>query len=194
MQPSVPDDTSLVARCLEGDTTAWEALVRRYQRLVYAIARDAGLDEQTAADVFQTVFLRLLQQLPRINQPARLQAWIVTTSKREAWLHSRRSRRMVSMTVTEDAEGSDGTAPDAELLDVADEALQPEETIAHWQLLAQVQRAFERLDERCRRLLQALFSDEDDAYDEVGRRLNMPVGSIGPTRSRCLAKLRRSID
>ena len=80
------DDAALVARCLRGEARAWAALVQRYQRLVYAIVRRIGLDEHAAADVFQTVFARLVQHLPRIADPHRLQAWIVTTAKREALL------------------------------------------------------------------------------------------------------------
>ena len=196
-EPPVPDDPSLVARCRGGDASAWEVLVRRYQRLVYAIARRAGLDEQAAADVFQTVFLRLLQHLPNIAEPARLQAWIVTTAKREAWLQRERGQRMVSMTV-DDADAAHAAhaahPADTGAWAIADEAPGPEETVEHWQRLAQVRLALERLDERCRRLLQVLFADEGIGYDDVARRLDMPVGSIGPTRARCLAKLRRSVD
>jgi RNA polymerase sigma factor (sigma-70 family) len=178
-------DETLVARCRAGDGAAWEALVRRYQRLVYAIVRRAGLDEQTAADVFQTVFMRLLQQLPRIDEPARLQAWIVTTAKRESILQRRRGARLVTM--------GDGAA-DAAQETIADEAPGPQQTLEHWQQLMRVRSALDRLDGRCRHLLQVLFAGETSGYDDVARQLNMPVGSIGPTRARCLAKLRRDIE
>lgn len=187
--PSDPDDSALVERCRAGDASAWEMLVRRYQRLVYAIVRRAGLDEQTAADIFQTVFVRLLQHLPRITEPDRLQAWIVTTAKREAWLQHKRSARLVSLTAT----GSDTGAADGADEGPADDAPGPDEAVARWQQIAQVRRALEALDEKCRRLLQALFSDEGIGYDEAARRLGVPIGSIGPTRARCLDKLRRSI-
>jgi len=165
--------------------------VRRYQRLVYAVARRSGLDEATAGDVFQTVFLRLVQHLPRLAEPARLQAWIVTTAKREAWLQHRRAERLLSLSAA-DADA----APDTEAAEqaVADPAAGPDEALAHWQQVAAVQRALERLDERCRRLLQALFGAESAGYEEVAARLDLPVGSIGPTRARCLEKLRRAID
>ena len=189
--PAIPDDPTLVQRCRAGDAAAWGTLVKRYQRLVYAIARGAGLDEQLAADVFQTVFQRLVQHLPRIAEPAGLQAWIVTTAKREAWLQRQRSQRMVSMTVAE----SDGAeAPDDETGAIADSAPGPEETVAHWQQLARVQHGLEHLDERCRQLLRALFGSESAGYDDVAARLGMPVGSIGPTRARCLAKLRQWLE
>src|SRR5690349_15853172 len=92
------DDAALVARCRRGDGSAWAALVRRYQRLVFAIVLRAGLDEHHAQDVFQTVFSRLLQHLTRIDEPARLQAWIVTCAKREALLVRQKQRRTVSLT------------------------------------------------------------------------------------------------
>jgi RNA polymerase sigma factor (sigma-70 family) len=185
---SIPDDAALVARCLGGDAAAWEALVRRYQRLVYAIALRASLDDHAAADVFQTIFARLVQHLPRITQPAKLQAWIVTTAKREALLLRRRAKRTVSMTLL----NGDEPAGEPEW-DIADDSPLPEEALAELQQLAQVRLALDRLDERCRRLLLALFGDDEKVvYDNVARRLGIPIGSIGPTRSRCLAKLRRS--
>ncbi|MFO1269330.1 MAG: sigma-70 family RNA polymerase sigma factor, partial [Rubrivivax sp.] len=132
-EPSVPEDTVLISRCRAGDASAWEALVRRYQRLIYAIARRAGVSEEEAADIFQTVFMRLLQHVGHLAEPARLQAWIVTTAKREAWLVRGRSRRTVSPA----AEDPPGDADDP-----ADDAPGPDDTVAHWQLLARVQLAF----------------------------------------------------
>ena len=98
-----PDDASLVARCRNGEAAAWTLLVHRYQRLVYAIVTRTGLDAHVAADVFQTVFARLVEHLPRIAEPSRLQAWIVTTAKREALLQRRIGQRALSMT-RDDAE------------------------------------------------------------------------------------------
>ena len=184
------EDASLVQRCLRGDGAAWAALVQRYQRLVYAIVRRVGLDEHAAADVFQTVFERLIKQLPRIADPSRLQAWIVTTSKREALLQRQRGQRTVSMTRADESheEGSEW--------DMADEAPIAEEALAELQQLNQLRTALDRLDARCRDLLLLLFRDEDDklSYDEVARRMSTTVGSIGPTRSRCLDKLRRFVS
>ena len=184
------DDAALVARCRRGDGAAWEALVHRYQRLVFAIVRRIGLDEHAAADVFQTVFARLVVHLPRIADPQRLQAWIVTTAKREALLALRRGRRIVSMTRADDA--GDETAE----LDVADDAPLPEDALAELQQLDGLRRAMDRLDERCRELLLMLFRDDGDKlpYEEVAQRLALSVGSIGPTRARCLSKLRGLVD
>ena len=195
MSPTSPnsppdDDASLVARCLQGEAAAWAVLVRRYQRLVYAIVVRAGLDEHAAADVFQTVFACLLPFLPRLTQPDRLRAWIVTTAKREALRVRHLGRRTVSMTAPDDApgEGLEDTLPDDTPL--------AEDALSALQQLDLLRAGLDRLDARCRDLLLLLFGDDDErpAYDEVARRLAMPVGSIGPTRARCLGKLRALVD
>jgi RNA polymerase sigma factor (sigma-70 family) len=186
-----PDDASLVARCRNGDAAAWTLLVHRYQRLVYAIVTRAGLDAHAAADVFQTVFARLVEHLPRIAEPSRLQAWIVTTSKREALLQRRLGLRAVSMT-RDDDEHDDGAAPE---WDITDDALLPEDQLGELQQAHRLRLGLERLDARCRDLLRLLFAEADDApaYEEIARRMDMPVGSIGPTRARCVAKLRQLV-
>lgn len=188
------EDTQLVARCIAGDGTAWTALVQRYQRLVYAIVRRIGLDEQAAADVFQTVFTRLIEHLPRIADPSRLQAWIVTTAKREALLQRKRGQRTES--ITRHANRGDGADSDGSEWDIADDTTGAEEAMADLQQLNQVRAGIDRLDDRCRELLLLLFGDEDSKlpYEEVARRLSISVGSIGPTRSRCLDKLRRLVS
>ncbi|HIG39456.1 MAG TPA: sigma-70 family RNA polymerase sigma factor [Gammaproteobacteria bacterium] len=188
--PANDDDATLVARCMGGEQAAWSALVKRYQRLVYAIVRRIGLDEHMAADVFQTVFERLVEHLPRIVEPSRLQAWIVTTAKREALLQRNRSQRTVSMTHS-DADGEPGSD-----WDLADDSPTAEEAMGELQQLHQVRGAIDRLDDRCRDLLLLLFPEEDTklGYEEVASEMNMTVGSIGPTRSRCLDKLRRLVS
>lgn len=184
------DDAAIVARCRHGEGAAWEVLVRRYQRLVFAIVRRVGLDEHAAADVFQTVFARLVAHLPRISDPHRLQAWIVTTAKREALLAYKRGQRTVSMTRADDDDG------EAAEWDIADDTALPEDALADLQQQNLVRQALDRLDERCRELLLMLFREDGDKlpYEEVGRQLGLSVGSIGATRSRCLAKLRRLVE
>lgn len=185
------DETAaLVARCRQGEAAAWTQLVQRYQRLVYAVVRRAGLDEHTAADVFQTVFSRLLVQLPRIAEPGRLQAWIVSTAKREALLQRFRAQRMVSMTREDDG------GEDAPVLELPDTAPLAEQQLDDLQQQHRVRLALKRIDERCRTLLALLFTDDDQrpVYEDVARRIGKPVGSIGPTRARCLAKLRQLLE
>src|SRR5262245_15584979 len=98
-----PSDEALVLACRNGDTVAWERLVDRYQRLVYSIARHAGLDQEQSADVFQLVFAALVEHLGKIEQPALIGAWLVTTARHEAWRFSRRER-MVRFTSLDTAE------------------------------------------------------------------------------------------
>lgn len=178
------DDATLVARCGAGDEQAWAALVRRYQRLVHAIVRRGGLDEHTGADVFQVVFERLLAHLPQLRQPERLQAWIVTTAKREVLAHLARANRHRSI----DAEGDESP-----VMALADDAALPEEALQELQDLASLRDALQRLDRPCAELLALLFQDAEDpiGYDEIARRTGRPRGSIGPSRARCLDKLRR---
>ncbi len=182
---ALASDAELVERCLAEEPAAWSALVVRYQRLVYAIVTRMGLDQHVAADVFQTVFTRLLKHLPRIADPSRLQAWIVTTAKRESLLQRKLAMRMVSMT------GDDDNAD----WDIADEAPIPEVALGELQQIHLMREAMTRLDERSRRVLSLLFREDGQTlpYEAVARELGIPVGSIGPTRARCLEKLRRIV-
>jgi RNA polymerase sigma factor (sigma-70 family) len=187
--PPPDQDADLVARCRRGEEAGWSALVSRYQRLVYAIVRRAGLDEHSAADVFQTVFERLLVHVERIEDPRRLKAWIVTTAKREALAQRRRGRRTVSMA------GGDGGEEAGPGFEAVDEAPLPEEVLSDLELQDRVRFALDRLDERCRGLLALLFGDADPplAYEEVAHRTGVAVGSVGPMRARCLDKLRERL-
>jgi RNA polymerase sigma factor (sigma-70 family) len=176
-------DTELVAQCLAGQSAAWSILVARYQRLVYAIVTRMGLDEHMAADVFQTVFVRLMRHMPRIADPSRLQAWIVTTAKREGLLQRKLAMRTVSMTGDDDSDD----------WDVADDSPIPEAELDNLQQMNRVREAMDRLDDRSRRVLGLLFREDGQTqpYEVVAQELGIPVGSIGPTRARCLEKLRR---
>jgi RNA polymerase sigma factor (sigma-70 family) len=180
------EDALLVARCRQGDAAAWRALVKRHQRLVYAIVMRLGLDEHSAADVFQTVFTRLVQHLPRIADPTRLQGWIAVTAKREGLLQLRRGRRTVSMSRDDDDD-------DAADWDLVDEAARPGDALDELQQQARLRRALDQLDERSRTLLLLLFRADGEkmAYEDVARQMGLPIGSIGPTRARCLEKLRK---
>lgn len=189
MQPdeAAEPDADLVARCRRGDAAGWQALVMRYQRLVYAVACRTGLDEHAAADVFQTVFSRLLRALPTLARPDRLRAWIVTTAKRESLLQWRRARRDLPLVAAADA-----AAGDVVIDDLPGDSPLPEAELEELQQLHLLRLALDRLDERCARLLALLFTDDDQRvpYERIAGELGMPVGSIGPTRARCLARLR----
>jgi RNA polymerase sigma factor (sigma-70 family) len=168
----------LVAAAASGDSSAWDTLVERFSGLLWATARSHRLDTADAADVVQTSWLRLLENLDRIQDPERLGGWLATVARRECLLVLRRSDREPPVPADEAFDRvPDQRAPlDAGLLaDERDAAL--------WQV-------FEQLPDPCRRLLRVLVSDPPPAYAEVAAALDMPIGSIGPTRARCLGKLR----
>lgn len=181
-----PDDRALVMACLDGDESAWRALVARYQRLVHAIALRCGLDDAAAADVFQTVFEKLHRNLAQLHQPDRLSAWISTTARREAIRLSRLRKR----------DAISGPGETSGVVEQIDESALPDQDLEDLQRLGRLRNAMDQLDGRCRELLTALFlADGDDAsYESVADELGMPVGSLGPTRARCLEKLRRIMN
>jgi RNA polymerase sigma factor (sigma-70 family) len=180
-----PSDEALVLACRRGDAAAWEALVERYQRLIYALARHAGLGEEAASDLFQRVFMLLFEALDKIEQPALVGAWLTTTTRHEAWRLSRRERAARSIFGYEIEQ----------VPVVTDDALLPEQLVLRLEEQHKVRTALAALDERCRRLLMLLFYRADTpAYAEIAATLGMSEGSIGPTRARCLEKLRQRLE
>jgi RNA polymerase sigma factor (sigma-70 family) len=176
-----PSDEALILACRRGDTFAWETLSTRYRRLIYNVGRRVGLDKEQAADVCQNVFAILVRNLDRIEQPAHIGAWLMTTTRHEAWkLHQR--ERASGMTMSYDAH--EVNAP-------TDDALLPDEQLLRLEEQHKVAIAVAALDERCRKLLTLLFYRPDPApYAQVAATLGIPEGSIGPLRGRCLRKLR----
>lgn len=181
------DDATLIDACRRGDAAAWEALVHRFQRLVYAIPRRAGLDDEGCADVFQRTFALLVEHLDRISQPERVRAWLVTTARRETQRALQHAARVQPLVHEAQEEGTDESSPS-----LVDPAPLPEEVVAELEEQHIVRTALAKLDDRCRQLLTLLFySSETATYEEISARLGAPVGSIGPTRARCLKKLER---
>lgn len=168
----------LVAAAAAGDSRAWDELVERFSGLLWATARSHRLDSADAADVVQTTWLRLLENLARIEEPERLGGWLATVARRECLLVLRRSRREP---VVPSDEMLDRMPAQREPLDAG--LLAAERDAALWQ-------CFEQLPDPCRRLLRVLVADPPPAYADVAAALDMPIGSIGPTRARCLTKLR----
>ncbi len=182
-EATAQSDEQLLAACKRGDEGAWEALVLRYQRLIYAIPRRAGLDEDAAAEIFQDVFTTLLESIENIEQPSRLQAWLVTTAKRKTWRTVGRAKTLRPF-ASEEGEG------EGEMYDLADEGLLPDETLTRLEEQHLVRAALAELGDRCRTLLQMLFyAAEAPPYSEIAAALGTSEGSIGPTRARCLKKL-----
>jgi RNA polymerase sigma factor (sigma-70 family) len=181
-------DEDLLKACRRGDAAAWEALVNRFQRLIYAIPRRAGLDEDAASEVFQEVFTTLFQKIDDIEQPDRLHAWLVTTARRKTWRIISRDRSV--RRYSEDEEDAD-----AELNALPDEAPLPDEVLIRLEEQHRVRTALGQLDERCRKLLTLLFYQaEAPSYAEIAAATGTSEGSIGPTRARCLQKLTRLLE
>lgn len=170
--------TCLVARAREGDQRAWDEVVERFAGLLWAIARSHRLDSQAAADCVQATWLRLVESLDRIDQPEALPGWLLTTARREALRIINSQGRVL---LDRDEEPRD--RPDDQADDLDAHLLTSERDTALW-------RTFGRLGERCRRLLRILMADDAPPYAVVATELGMPVGSIGPTRARCLSRLR----
>jgi RNA polymerase sigma factor (sigma-70 family) len=183
-----PTDRELLNACREGDESAWEALVERYQRLIYAIPRRAGLNEDQASEVFQEVFATLLQKLDDITDPDRLHAWLVTTARRKTWrLMSK--ERLLHPAKTGDEEH------DEELTSVMDTAPLPDETLVRLEEQHRIRTALRGLDERCQKLLTLLYyQPEPPSYAEIAAAFGTSEGSIGPTRARCLKKLLQLLE
>lgn len=178
--PDPPTEQELIDRCLRGDDAAWSALVGRYQGLIYSVPRRMGLAPEDASDVFQTVCVLLYQRLSTIREPARLGGWLLTTASREALRAARRGARRRRHGDLDD-EAEDEPADVRPLADERREALER----------AQILRsALAELPERCRLLLEEFLSADEPNYRDVARRLGIPIGSIGPTRARCFARLR----
>ena len=181
-------DARLVERCLKGDQRAWDALVRRYERLVYGVARSYRLSDEDLGDVFQEVFSALHRGLPRLRDPRSLCRWLSSTTDRIARSIALRSRREQARSIsTDDAEHG---APE---LTAGGEAIGAD--LERLEAQAMVRLALSALSERCRNLLTALYHENPTpAYLELSTRLGVPVGSLGPTRARCLDRLRSGLS
>jgi RNA polymerase sigma factor (sigma-70 family) len=174
-------DAALVDRCRDGQAAAWSTLVRRYQRLVYTVPRRAGLGDDAAADVFQFTFQRLHESLTRLEDGSRVRAWLVTTAKRE-------TLRLLALAQRQ----AGGDEADDALASLVDPAPLQDAQLETLQDLDRLRQAVDRLAPRDRQFVELLFlQDEPLPYGEIARRLQMPEGSIGPTRARCLDKLRK---
>jgi len=160
-----------------GDRDAWDRLVARFTGLVWAVARSHRLSDADAADVSQTTWLRLAEHLHRLREPERVGGWLATTARHESLRTLRGSTRLVPVDDDFDAiVGEQWPDVDRRLLD-------EERDVALWE-------AFGTLAQPCQRLLHTLMADPAPSYADVSAALDMPVGSIGPRRARCLQRLR----
>ncbi|MDA0803480.1 MAG: sigma-70 family RNA polymerase sigma factor [Planctomycetota bacterium] len=173
--PSPADTRKLLLACQRGEPNAWDRFVRQYSKLVYSVANRYRLPEADIEDIHQSVFLAAIKHLEQLRQSDRVVAWLVTTTHRECWRVGRREQR------TLDLEG-----------DFADVDEPVSSVIADQEERQLVREEFTSLSQRCQQLLTRLFepgAGNRPDYQRLATQLNMAIGSIGPTRARCLGKL-----
>lgn len=180
-------DHELIAGCLKGDAASWDALIARYAALIYSICLRMGLSQADAEDVFQDVTLILLNHLDTLRDTTRLAGWLALTTKREVWRVQKRRAPKLASELGEgewEMEGAEGVgtaqapSPEADILALEEQQVMRE--------------GMARLPERCRKLLSLLYgSDDPPAYADIAVQFGLPVGSIGPTRARCLQHLKK---
>lgn len=174
---SARDDATLVEACQAGEERAWQELIRRYRRLIYSIPVGYRLSSAEADDIFQSVVIKLFRHVPRLRRRESVASWLAVTTRRECQAAIKAGRRWKPLEHSVE-EGVQSEPPD-----LAGEIHEIE--CQHTLSLA-----FERLEAACRELLGALYLEEPTpSYDELARRLDRPIGSLGPTRNRCLKKL-----
>ncbi len=175
-----PDGDLLTAVRDGGDdrASAWAVLVRRHSPKMYGVARSFQLDPRTAEDLVQTAWLRLLERLGQVRDPGSVGPWLAMVVRNEARKVVTR-RRTVPVADVFEHKADDGRPPEAGL--VADERA------------AALRSAFSRLGDDCRQLLRLVTADPPLSYDEIAAALGRPRGSLGPTRARCLERLRRAL-
>jgi RNA polymerase sigma factor (sigma-70 family) len=176
-------DRDLIRRCRQGSAGAWRQMLNNYERLVYSIPLRYGLSQADAADVAQTTFTILIQSLDTLPDDSRLGPWLATVARRHTWRFLERNRRE---TASESLDYMRLTQS-AMLLGKHDA-----DSIEHWELSEWLDAGLSKVSERCRELLLVLyFQSEQSSYTEVAERMGMPLGSIGPTRARCLKRLKQ---
>jgi len=174
------DPGELLARARAGDEGAWRQLVDRYQALVFRVVRSHRIPGAEGEDLFQETFLRLHRHAPGIADPGALARWLAVTARNLCLDYLARRRREVLV---------------ADVPESTDPAPSPVDLIARAEEAQAVREALDALSVPCRELLRALYFDADEPdYRAVAKRLGRPVGSIGPTRARCLARLLQAIE
>lgn len=180
-------DADLVRECRDGSQTAWDELVGRYQRLIYAIPRRAGLNDEQAADVFQEVFLTLFEKIDELEQPDKVRSWIVTTAKFKTWAVVRSSKGAYAPESEEEME--------QEMANLADKSPLADQVLVELEQQHLIRTALKQLEERCQKILSMLYlSTTTASYAEVAEAVGVGETSVSPLRSRCLKKLEKLLS
>ncbi len=177
-------DAELVKNCRRGNETAWNELVNRFQRLVFAIPRRAGLSESQSADILQEVFLTLFEKLDEIKQPHKIRSWLVTTAKFKTWGAVRSERGFFSPQTEEEME--------FEMAGLKDESPLVEDKLIELEQQHQIRTALKDLETKCQKILTLIYLTEPSAsYADVAEAIGVGASSISPLRARCLKKLEK---
>ncbi|MGI9599474.1 MAG: RNA polymerase sigma factor [Acidimicrobiales bacterium] len=166
----------LLKSASDGDQASWDALFQQFSPLVRSVVASYRLDHETAADVCQTVWMRVFEHADRIRQPERLGAWMATTARNEALRCIKRLQRARPTCVLDDEVDANAPSPDERAID--DETLRDALT------------AFDKLPEESQLLMRLLVASPPLPYSDIAAIVGRPVGSIGPTRSRCIEALK----
>ena len=176
-------DDRLVGACLEGNEQAWAALIEKYKNLIYSVPLKYGASQSDAADVFQSVCLKLFAELPRLRQSAALRGWLLAVTTHETFHTHKKQRRRSEQPLTEFDETQLGTDP---------RATPVIEEVEREQVLRD---AIRGLSPRCQEIVRLLFYEEPPVpYRDLARRLGLATGSIGFIRGRCLKNLQRALE
>lgn len=178
-------DVRLVRACLDGRQDAWTAIVRKYRRLIYSIPVKRGFSPEDASDIFQSVCLELLKEMPRLREPRALAGWLIQVTAHKCFHFRRREARYVATANDETLTQLDARTPLPDLDELFDE-------VHREQVLRDAVRA---LTKRCKKLVSMLFFEFPPIpYDEVAKTLGLARGPIGFIRRRCLERLRRNLE
>lgn len=182
--PSTASNARLVRDCLDGKEEAWQALVERYKNLIYSIPLKYGLSPEDSAEIFQSVCLSLLSELPKIRDPQALPAWLIQVAARRCSMWQREQQHFLGV--------------DEEELETQVDKKSKElsrEQIREIELEQMLREAMAGLSTQCRQLLEMLFYESPARpYEEVAATLGLATGSIGFTRKRCLDYLRKKLE
>ena len=186
-EPTSSDEV-LIEGCLTGQEDAWEALVTKYERLIYSTCHRYNLPQAESDDVFGRVCLILLQHLESLKDRSRLTSWLITTTSRECW-RLKKDFKDYAIAGSGSAFG-EKEAPGIE--EAVDSELLPEEALLRLERQQLIREGLKQLSARCQKLIWELFyNPAEPSYVQIAAELGIPVTSLGPTRARCLDKLRR---
>jgi RNA polymerase sigma factor (sigma-70 family) len=174
-------DAHLVAECLKGKETAWSSLIEKYKNLIFSIPIHYGFTEEDSADIFQSVCMDLLTELPRLREPNALAGWLIQVARNKCF----HKKQALSRSKVQEIGDLDPPAPVAG----------PENLVSQAQQEQRLRDAIAELPARCRNLLNMLFFETPPRpYEEIAKELELPRGSIGFARKGCLDKLRERME